>query len=121
MKKLLFALPFLLCLVGCPSTSFDRATFDTLAVSNSVLKTAQADYEKGTLPHNACVYNLITKGKTAQAVAATAFQAYYDAEQAKADVTQLEATLVSDLAVIPPIVADIQTLYKTPTCTTVIP
>jgi len=104
-------------LAGCPQTSFDRTTFNTLAVSNSVLKTAQIDYETGTLPHTACVRDLITSGKEAQGVAESAFLDYYHTEEAKGDVTNLQAAVITDLAAIAPTIAAIKTIYTNPlTC-----
>ena len=69
--------------VGCPSSGFDRTTFDALATSNAVISQAQTDYESGALPHTTCVYNAINKAKAAQGVAETAFLAYYKVEEAK--------------------------------------
>lgn len=99
---------------GC--AKFDRSTFNTLAVSNSVLQTAQADYESGKLPHTACVFNLITKGKTAQGVAEAAFLNEWTTEQAKSDPAALQVAVADAIAAIAPIVTSIQTLYKNPTC-----
>ena len=85
MKRLALCLLLALPLAGC--AKFDRATFNTLAVTNSVLETAQQDYESGKLPHNACVYNLINRGKTAQGAAQKAFlDEWTTEEQAKGDV-----------------------------------
>ena len=111
--RVLLAL-LLLVPIGC--AKFDRATFNTLSISNSVLKTAQVDYETGKLPHNTCVYNLINKGKTAQGIAESAFLEEYQLEQAKGDVTAIQGEVAADIASIAPIVAAIQTLYKNPTC-----
>lgn len=117
MKKTIAVLALSVCVAtlgGC--TSFDRTTFNTLAVSNSVLKTAQADYTSGKLPQTACVNALITKGKTAQGIAEVAFLDYYQVEQAKGDIAATQAALVVDLTSIAPIIASIQTLYSNPTC-----
>jgi len=105
------ALPLLF---GC--AKFDRNTFNTLAISNSVLTTAQADYESGKLPHTACVNALITKGKMAQQVAETAFLNEWTTEQAKGDATALQIAVAGDIDAIAPIVTSIQSLYKNPTC-----
>jgi len=111
--RAIFALCLLLPMVGC--AKFDRATFNTLSVSNAVLETAQQDYENGKLPHNACVYKLINSGKQAQGIAETAFLDEWQTEQAKGDVTALQAQVAADLASVAQIVASIQTIYKTPT------
>ena len=102
--------------VGCPSSGFDRTTFDALATSNAVISQAQTDYESGALPHTTCVYNAINKAKAAQGVAETAFLAYYKVEEAKGDVTATEGAVASDLAAIGPLVASIKVLYTTPNC-----
>lgn len=115
MKKIisiLFLAIATVTLTGCPN--FDRDTFNTLAVSNSVLETAQVDYETGKLPHNTCVYTLINKGKTAQGVAESAFLDYYNTEKAKGDTTQLQSAVVTDLSAIAPIVASIKSIYSNP-------
>ena len=102
-------------LAGCPKTSFDRATFDTLATTNGTLKAAQADYESGVLPKTACVYNLITKAKVAQGVAEQDFMAYYRVEEAKGDTAALSNTVLIDLQMIAPQVAAIKSIYTDPT------
>jgi hypothetical protein len=107
------ALP-LMFLLGC--AKYDRQVFNTLSVSNSVLETAQVDYESGKLPRNACVYNLINKGKTAQGIAEAAFLDEWQTEQAKGDTSALQLQVADDIASIAPIVTAIQTLYKNPTC-----
>ena len=119
MKRYALLLCLLLPLAGC--AKFDRATFNTLSVSNAVLKTAQADYETGKLPHNACVYNLINKGKTLQGLAEGAFLDEWQTEQAKGDVVGIQAAVAADIAEIAPIVTAIQSLYKNPTCSGVTP
>lgn len=99
-------------LAGCPS--FDRTTFNTLAVSNSALKTAQADYETGALPHDTCVYDLITKAKQAQGVAESAFLEYYQAEEAHKDVILLQQAVVNDLDTLAPFISSIKAAYNSP-------
>jgi len=113
MKKYLL-LPLVL-VAGC--SSFDRTTFNTLTVSKSVLTTAQADYESGTLPHTACVQTIINDGKTSQTLAEVAFGAYFQVEQAKGDVTATQAAVVTDLLELTPIIVNIKGLYTNPNCT----
>lgn len=115
MKRIALCLLLILPLAGC--ASFDRATFNTLSVSNSVLKTAQVDYETGKLPHTACVYNLINRGKTMQNVTETAFLDEWTTEQAKGDVAASQAALAADLADLAPVVLSLKTLYTNPNCT----
>jgi hypothetical protein len=115
MKKAIFLCLFsATLLIGC--TNFDRDTFNTLSASNAVLKTAQADYESGKIPHNSCDFKIITDAKVVQLTAETAFLDYYQIEQAKGNTTATQAVVVTDLTALVPVIAQVKSLYSNPNC-----
>jgi hypothetical protein len=91
----------LISLTGC--STWERATFQTLATAQATLNAAQAAYEvsasapcpaNGTvacLPHTTAVYDTITKAKTADVLAVNSMVTYEEAKAASAGTTGLAA------------------------------
>ena len=121
MKRILYVTATLLaglCVVGgtVGCNTYERTTFNSLAVSKSVLDTAQTDYESGTLPHTACVYSLINDGKALQTAAVASLLDYDRINSAKGDTTATVNAISTDLASIATDVSKVKALYTTPNC-----
>lgn len=100
-------------LTGC--NDFERTSFQTLSASKAVIDTAQADYEAHKLPKTACTKALIESGKVAQTVAVNALMDYDKVLAAHGDPALTQAAVISDLASLAPMVAQVKTLYTNPT------
>lgn len=114
MKKFIAILACALCLTGC--TNWERDTFNTLASSKAVIDGSQSAYEARTIPHNTCAYNLINKAKAAQSTAVDAMLTYEQVKSAKGNLEAQEAVVVSDIALVAPIIAQIQTIRNPEVC-----
>lgn len=103
-----------LLLSGC--SDWERTTFQTLSASKAVEDSAQTSYEARTIPHNQCVYDVITKAKAAQTVAVDAMMTY-ETVKSSTGATAAQNAVNSALANLAPIIASMQTL-GTSTCAT---
>lgn len=97
-RILVLALCFaaILPIVGC--NTWEKNTYAALAADKAVLDEAQVDYEARTLPHTACVHDVITSAKQVHDTAVTGFKDYAVAKAAGLDVTGLQAAETADIA-----------------------
>ena len=123
MKRIIGLAALMLLAVGC--TSWETATYKTLAASQAVINQAQADYEVSAsapcpatgvacLPHSAAVYRTINTAKAAQTTAVNAFVAYEEAKAAggtQANLAALQTDVTVALQALPTIIANIKSLY----------
>ena len=122
MKRIIGLAALMLLAVGC--TSWETATYKTLAASQAVINQAQADYELSAngpcpatvacLPHSAAVYRTINTAKAAQTTAVNAFVAYEEAKAAggtQANLAALQTDVTVALQALPTIIANIKSLY----------
>lgn len=112
MKHFALLVFFALPLTGC--NSFERDTFNSLAASQAVINQAQADYTSGAIKETSCTYAVINNAKAAQTVAVNAMVVYEQEKAAGASLTAQTAVVVTDIAALPIILANIKTLYSNP-------
>jgi PBP1b-binding outer membrane lipoprotein LpoB len=114
MKRILALAILALCVTGC--TDFERSTFQTLSASKAVIDTAQADYEARTIPHNTCSYTIINDAKAVQISAVNSMVVYENEKAAKVDLTAQTQVVTDTLLKLPPVIAQVKTLYSNPNC-----
>ena len=112
-KRIVLAVALLVVLAGGCNT-WERNTFNTLASTKAVLDTAQNDYENKTIPQTQCAYSIINDAKAADTSAVNAMIVYEQLKAQKGSLQSQEAAVVSDLAALAPLVAQIQALITNP-------
>lgn len=122
MKKAMLLMATLVLVAGC--NSFERTAFQTLSTTKTALDGAQAAYEAGCpapagstagcIPHSAEAFAAINKAKAADSLAVQAMVNYEEIKVVKgttaSDLDAAEAAVVADLAELPALIADINTL-----------
>lgn len=114
MKRIIALLCITVALAGC--SSWERTTYQTLAASQAAINDSQADYEARTIPHTACVYDLINKAKAADTVVVNSMVQY---ENVKGDSTKVKAAedvVVGQLATLSATIAQIKTVTDPSVC-----
>jgi hypothetical protein len=112
--KQLFASALLLLLAGCPATSFERNTYNTLSSSKAVLQTAQDDYMDRTIPQTHCANAIITDAKKVHDTAVSAMVAYEQIKVTKGNLAPQEQIVVNDVAALAPLIVKVSALIKDP-------
>ena len=100
--------------IGC--NSFERDTYNTLAVSKAVIDKAGQQYNAGTIPQTACIRGLITNARKAQQLGADDLLAYHNIVAAKGDPTAIEAAVVGDIATLTTNVTAIKSISSSKPC-----
>jgi len=125
MRNRIFCITACALILMCGCSSFERTTFQTLAAAQTTLNNAQSAYEAGCpaaagsttgcIPHDTAAFTIITKAKAADSLAVQAMVVY---EQEKATgstgsaLQAQEAIVVADLAELPALIAEVQTLFS---------
>lgn len=105
-------------MTGC--NDWERTTFQTLSASDTTINQAQADYEAGTITNTTQAFQVITAAKAAQSVAVNQMVAYEQLKATGATPTALtasEAQVVTALAQLPTVLAEVEALRKSASVT----
>lgn len=103
----------LLSLAGC--TDWERTTYETLAISQSIIDTAQDEYTVGTIPQTTCANTIINGAKNVQSLAVHEFAHYKQLKDAKADTEASTALISQYILELPELVTQVKTLTADPT------
>lgn len=103
-----------LVLMVCGCNTWERDTFNTLAVAQGVINQAKADYRDSQIPVNKCSYTLITEATAADTLAVNAMAVYEQEKTAGGDLSAQQAIVTNELTSLGPLVSDIGLLKSNP-------
>ena len=113
MKRIIGLAALMLLAVGC--TSWETATYKTLAASQAVINQAQADYAAKTIPQTTASYGAIATAVKDQNAAVTLLTTYEEAKAAPgtpASLTTVQNQVTVALANLPADIAAVKALYQ---------
>lgn len=98
----------------CTVGTFERTTYNSLAVSKAAIDSASQQYNSGAIPRTKAAYDLLQKAQTAQNAAVDAFKTYLyiKAGGTTTDLTTAQTNVTAATASLAAAVADIQSLLK---------
>jgi hypothetical protein len=100
-------------LAGC--TSWEKATYQTLAATQATINQAQVDYNDKVIAPTQTAHDVITKAAQAQNVAVASMVSYEEAKAAggtQANLQALQTDVTVAIASLPTLITDVKALYQ---------